>query len=171
MILSGKEIEKKVKNGLIEIEPFCKTKLNPNSYNLTLNKSIATYKNNILDIAEKQEIVESEIPKNGQLLLPGNLYLARTNERTFAKDTVPMLEGRSSLGRLGVFIHVTAGFGDVGFNGFWTLEICCVKPIRIYPNIDIGQIYFHTIKGEYELYNGKYQNNTSLEASKLYKEL
>jgi dCTP deaminase len=82
-----------------------------------------------------------------------------------------MLEGRSSIGRLGLFVHVTAGFGDVGFSGFWTLEIFCVQPIRIYAGVEICQIYYHSIEGEYELYkSGKYQNNTGIQPSLLYKD-
>ena len=82
-----------------------------------------------------------------------------------------MLEGRSSTGRLGLFIHVTAGFGDIGFAGYWTLEIFCVQPIRIYPDVDICQIYYHDIQGEYDLYNsGKYQNNTGIQPSLMYKD-
>lgn len=170
MILSGKEIEKKISDGAIKIEPFHKSKLNPNSYNLTLHKELAVYEDYQLDIAKKMNIKPQVIPDDGFLLTPNRLYLGRTNERTYAKDTVPMLEGRSSLGRLGIFVHITAGFGDVGFNGFWTLEISCVQPVVIYPNIDIAQIYFHTIQGDFELYNGKYNNNIGIQASKLYKE-
>lgn len=82
-----------------------------------------------------------------------------------------MLEGRSSTGRLGLFIHVTAGFGDVGFAGYWTLEIFCVQPIRIYPNVEVCQIYYHDIQGEYDCYqSGKYQNNKGIQSSMLYKD-
>jgi dCTP deaminase len=82
-----------------------------------------------------------------------------------------MLEGRSSTVRLALFIHVTAGIGDVGFKGFWTLEMFCIEPIKIYPNVDICQIYYHTIKGEYDLYkSGKYQNNTGIQPSLMYKD-
>ena len=82
-----------------------------------------------------------------------------------------MLEGRSSVGRLGLFIHVTAGFGDVGFAGYWTLEMFCIHPIVIYPNVEICQIYYHTIQGEYQKYDsGKYQNNTGVQPSMLYKD-
>jgi dCTP deaminase len=82
-----------------------------------------------------------------------------------------MLEGRSSVGRLGLFIHVTAGFGDVGFKGFWTLEIFCVQPIRIYADVEICQVYYHTIAGEYEEYtSGKYQNNRGIQPSLLFKD-
>lgn len=105
------------------------------------------------------------------LLFPGNLYLGRTVEHTSTNRYVPMLEGRSSVGRLGLFIHVTAGFGDIGFSGYWTLEIVPTIPVRIYPGVQICQIYFHTICGKADLYTGgKYQNNTGIQPSMLYKE-
>jgi dCTP deaminase len=84
---------------------------------------------------------------------------------------VPMLEGRSSIGRLGLFVHVTAGFGDVGFKGFWTLEIFCVQPIKIYAGVEICQLFYHTIDGDYDTYSkGKYQKNSGIQTSKLYEE-
>jgi dCTP deaminase len=82
-----------------------------------------------------------------------------------------MLEGRSSIGRLGMFIHVTAGFGDIGFEGYWTLEIFVIQPLIIYPNIDVCQIYYHAIEGEFETYtSGKYQRNSSIQPSYLFKD-
>ena len=82
-----------------------------------------------------------------------------------------MLEGRSSIGRLGLFVHITAGFGDVGFEGFWTLEIFCVQPIKIYPEIEICQIYYHSLNGDYKTYvSDKYQKNKSIQPSMIYKE-
>jgi dCTP deaminase len=114
---------------------------------------------------------EITIPEEGLLLETNKLYLGRTIEHTRTEKVVPMLEGRSSVGRLGLFIHVTAGFGDVGFSGYWTLEIFCVQPIRIYPGVEICQIYYHDILGEYEKYEtGKYQNNTDIQTSMLYKD-
>jgi dCTP deaminase len=111
------------------------------------------------------------IPEEGLLLEPNKLYLGRTVEHTSTDKFVPMLEGRSSIGRLGLFIHVTAGFGDVGFSGFWTLEIFCVQPIRIYPGVEICQIFYHSIEGDYDLYtSGKYQNNKGIQPSLLYKD-
>ncbi|HOP64341.1 MAG TPA: dCTP deaminase, partial [Spirochaetota bacterium] len=90
---------------------------------------------------------------------------------TETHNYVPMLEGRSSIGRLGLFIHVTAGFGDVGFSGFWTLEIFCIQPIVIYPDVEICQIYYHGIDGDFTEYNsGKYQNNRAIQPSLLYKD-
>ena len=82
-----------------------------------------------------------------------------------------MLEGRSSVGRLGLYIHVTAGFGDVGFRGHWTLELQCVEPLRIYADTEVCQIFFHSILGEYENYSsGKYQGNTGIQPSLMYRD-
>ena len=112
-----------------------------------------------------------EYVEDGLVLEPGTLYSGRTVEFTKTDKYVPMLEGRSSTGRLGLFIHVTAGFGDVGFSGYWTLEIFCIQPIKIYPNVEICQIYYHTIDGDYEKYSsGKYQNNTDIQPSLMYKD-
>lgn len=111
------------------------------------------------------------IPEEGLVLEPHRLYLGRTNEYTKTERYVPMLEGRSSTGRLGLFIHVTAGFGDIGFAGYWTLEIFCIQPVRIYPDVEICQIYYHDIDGEYDLYaSGKYQNNTGIQPSLMYRD-
>jgi dCTP deaminase len=83
-----------------------------------------------------------------------------------------MIEGRSSVGRLGLFVHVTAGFGDVGFAGFWTLEMFAVQPIRIYPGVSICQIIYHELAGNIREYESdKYQHNRDIQASQLYKEL
>lgn len=170
MILSGMEIEKQM-GKTIFIEPFDKTKVNPNSYNLSLHNELLVYKNDTLDMKTPNDTESIIIPEEGLLLEPGKLYLGRTVEHTRTDAYVPMLEGRSSTGRLGLFIHVTAGFGDIGFSGFWTLEIFCVQPIRIYPNVDICQIYYHNIEGEYSLYNsGKYQGNTGIQPSLMYKD-
>ena len=82
-----------------------------------------------------------------------------------------MLEGRSSIGRLGLFVHITAGFGDVGFAGYWTLEIFCVQPIRVYPDVEVCQIYYHSIEGDYDTYaSGKYQNNDGIQPSLLFRD-
>lgn len=111
------------------------------------------------------------IPENGLVIEPGRLYLGRTLEYTKTDKFVPMLEGRSSVGRLGLYIHVTAGFGDVGFSGYWTLEIQCVQTIRIYPDIEICQIYYHLLSGDYVKYSsGKNQNNTGIQPSVLYRD-
>lgn len=170
MILSGKEIKKNLDNN-IKIQPFNEKQLNPNSYNLTLHDELLVYENDILDMKKENKAKRIKIPNEGIILQPGKLYLGRTVEYTETERFVPMLEGRSSIGRLGLFIHVTAGFGDVGFSGYWTLEIFCVQPIKIYPNVEICQIYYHTIEGDYNKYcSGKYQNNKDIQPSMLYKD-
>lgn len=170
MIVSGLEIERRLGND-IHIEPFVRSQLNANSYNLRLHNELLVYKNSHLDMRTPNDTEKIILPPEGLLIEPGTLYLGRTIEHTKTFNLVPMLEGRSSIGRLGLFIHVTAGFGDVGFEGFWTLEIFCVQPIRIYPGVQICQIFYHTIEGEYENYKSdKYQNNQGVQPSMLYKD-
>ena len=171
MILSGKEIHQQVENGTISIDPFNSGQLNPNSYNLRLHSDLLVYDSDVLDMKEKNSTSPQTIPDEGLLLEPQKLYLGRTIERTATDKYVPMLEGRSSVGRLGLFIHITAGFGDIGFDGFWTLEIFCVQPIKIYANLEICQIFYHTIDGDYDLYRSKkYQSNKGVQPSMLYKD-
>ncbi|NBC81852.1 MAG: dCTP deaminase [Bacteroidetes bacterium] len=170
MILSGLEIEKQLGKGIV-IEPFKKEQLNPNSYNLCLHNELVVYDKAVLDMKKPNPYHTLHIPNEGRLLNPGKLYLGRTAEYTETSSFVPMLEGRSSIGRLGLFVHVTAGFGDNGFKGYWTLEMFCVQPVKIYPFVPVCQIYYHTIKGEYSPYdNGKYQNNKGIQTSFLYQD-
>ena len=171
MILSGKEIEKRLGND-IQIDPYKPENLNPNSYNLTLHHDVMTYEEVVLDMKKSNRVRESVIPETGMILEPHRLYLARTVERTETHNLVPMIEGRSSIGRLGLFVHVTAGFGDVGFAGYWTLEMFAVQPVKIYPGVSICQIFYHEISGDVEEYkSGKYQNNHGIQPSLLYREL
>ncbi|MGI5896462.1 MAG: dCTP deaminase [Oscillospiraceae bacterium] len=170
MILSGKEIQKQIGTNII-IEPYDAARVNPNSYNLSLHNELLVYEERVLDMKRPNATRRIVIPDEGLVLEPGTLYLGRTREFTRTEGLVPMLEGRSSTGRLGLFIHVTAGFGDVGFAGYWTLEIFCVQPIRIYPGAEICQIYYHTIDGDYEPYrSGKYQNNADIQPSLMYRD-
>ncbi len=170
MILSGKEISRRIGSD-IAIEPFNESQVGPNSYNLRLHREVLVYNEQVLDMKQRNTVSSIIIPNEGYVLQPGKLYLGRTIEYTKTNALVPMLEGRSSIGRLGLFIHVTAGFGDVGFSGYWTLEMFCVHPIRVYPGIEICQIFYHTIEGDYTSYNSdKYQNNRGIQPSLLYKE-
>lgn len=170
MILSGKEIKNKIGKE-IKIEPYNENQLNPNSYNLRLHNELLVYDEEVLDMKKPNKVKRIIIPEEGLVLEPGKLYLGRTLEYTETDKYVPMLEGRSSIGRLGLFIHVTAGFGDVGFKGYWTLEIFCVQPIRIYSGVELCQIYYHSVEGEYDKYaSGKYQNNEGVQPSLLYKD-
>ena len=170
MILTGRQIAEKQGKDIF-IEPFNPSQINPNSYNLKLHNELLMYNNVILDMKQENTCKRITIPEDGYMLLPNTLYLGRTVERTKTDKYVPMLEGRSSIGRLGLCIHATAGFGDVGFDGFWTLEIFCIQPVIIYPNVEICQIYYHDIEGEYDPYvNGKYSNNHDIQPSLLYRD-
>lgn len=171
MILSGKEIYNNLGENIV-IYPFNSKQLNPNSYNLKLHKKLVMYEKYSLDMKEELKTKEIMIPDTGYQIEPGILYLGRTLEYTETNKFIPMLEGRSSIGRLGISIHITAGFGDIGFKGFWTLEISCIQPVIIYPFVEICQIYYHEIKGKYNKYkSGKYQDNKDIQPSLLYKEL
>lgn len=170
MILSGREISKRLGSDIV-IDPFNESQLNPNSYNLRLHRELLMYDEKTLDMKAKHRLKTVVIPEEGLVLEPRQLYLGRTIEYTKTNNLVPMLEGRSSIGRLGLFIHITAGFGDVGFSGYWTLEMFCVQPIRVYAGVEICQIFYHTIEGLYDPYNSdKYQNNKGIQPSLLYKE-
>lgn len=170
MILSGKEIERRL-NSDIKITPFNPQQVGPNSYNLRLHNELMVYKDKVLDMKRRNDIQKIILPETGLILQPGILYLGRTYEHTETNNLVPMIEGRSSIGRLGLFIHITAGFGDVGFKGYWTLEIFCVQPVKIYPHVEICQIFYHTIEGKFQNYeSNKYQNNQGIQPSLLYKD-
>lgn len=170
MILSGREIKANLGKDIV-ITPYSEKQLNPNSYNLRLHNELLVYQNKVLDMKKENLADKIIIPPEGLILDPQKLYLGRTLEYTETHSHVPMLEGRSSVGRLGLFIHITAGFGDVGFKGFWTLEIFCVQPIKVYPGVEVCQIYYHTLEGDYDKYtSGKYQNNKDIQVSMLYKD-
>ena len=126
MILSGLEIKNQIGRKIF-IEPFHEERLNPNSYNLSLHNELLIYTNETLDMRANNPSQKVLIPSEGFMLQPGKLYLGRTSEYTRTEGYIPMLEGRSSIGRLGICIHVTAGFGDVGFAGYWTLRFIITR--------------------------------------------
>jgi dCTP deaminase len=170
MIISGKEIKRRLGNDIV-IDPFNEKQLGPNSYNLRLHHELLVYTSSLLDMKQNNQTKVITVPEEGLLINPGQLYLGRTVEFTRTNNLVPMIEGRSSIGRLGLFIHITAGFGDVGFSGYWTLEIFCVQPIRIYAGVEVCQIFYHTIEGDYTPYqSSKYQNNRGVQPSLLFQE-
>lgn len=156
MILSDTKILEEIKNGNIVIEPFRKEKLGSNSYDVHLGKWLAVYEDDILDAKKHNKILKFEIPDEGYLLLPTKLYLGVTEEYTETRKYVPFLEGKSSIGRLGIDIHSTAGKGDVGFCNTWTLEISVKQPVRVYQGMPIGQLIYFEVDGEVQTpYNKK----------------
>ena len=171
MVLSGFEIRSQLGKNIV-IDPFHECRLNPNSYNLSLHDELMVYEELILDMRKANRVRRLQIPPEGLVLQPNQLYLGARPNGTETHNLVPMIEGRSSIGRLGLFVHVTAGFGDVGFCGFWTLEMFSVQPVRIFAGVSICQIFYHNIRGEFNEYcSDKYQNNTDIQPSLLFKEL
>lgn len=170
-MLSGEEIINQIGNGNIVIRPFNKECINPNSYNLHLGNKLLVYDEKIIDAKKENTCKEIIIPEEGYVLQPNKLYLGRTVEYTEKDKFVPMLNGRSSIGRLGLNIHVTAGFGDNGFKGTWTLELFTVEPLRIYPNMELCQICYFSLIGNPDIkYQGKYLNQEDVTKSKLFTE-
>ncbi|MEZ5039183.1 MAG: dCTP deaminase [Saprospiraceae bacterium] len=158
MILSDKKILEGIASKAIVIEPFKRECLGTNSYDVHLGKWLAIYKDHILDAKKHNEIEHLEIPENGFVLHPNTLYLGVTEEYTETHNSVPFLEGKSSVGRLGIDIHATAGKGDVGFCNTWTLEISCTHPVRVYAGMPIGQLIYFSVEGEIENYYNKKSN-------------
>ncbi len=148
MILTDRKILEEMEHKNIVIKPFRKECLGTNSYDVHLGKHLAIYKNDVLDCKVHNEIRTLEIPAEGIILVPNKLYLGVTEEYTETLIHVPFLEGKSSIGRLGIDIHATAGKGDVGYKNTWTLEISVKQPVRIYAGMPIGQIIYFEISGE-----------------------
>ena len=165
MILSDKQILEEINRGSILIEPFDVECLGTNSYDVHLGKYLATYENEVLDAKSHNKIQTFEIPDEGYVLQPNTLYLGVTKEYTETLEHVPFLEGKSSVGRLGIDIHATAGKGDVGFCNTWTLEISVTQKVRVYHGMPIGQLIYFKVAGEIDnFYNikrgAKYNNRT-----------
>lgn len=174
MILTGTEIVAQMEKGNIKIEPFNPARLNPNSYNLTLGPKLLVAKPGAvmrMDEDSRSQFDEVEIPEEGFLLQPGQFALASTVEYTETARFAPFIEGRSSVARLGLFVHITAGFGDVGFGGHWTLELVAAVPIIIKPGVALCQIAFHTVMGDnINQYRGKYNGQTGPQTSRIFRE-
>ena len=158
MILSDKKILECIDKGEIVITPFDISNMGGNSYDVHLSKHFAQYVDSVIDAKKHNEIKHFEIPEEGFVLQPGQLYLGSTLEYTETHKHVPFLEGKSSTGRLGIDIHATAGKGDVGFCGYWTLEISTSIPVRVYEGMPIGQLIYYIVDGEVERSYGTKQN-------------
>lgn len=166
MILTGSEILKEYKSSRIVINPFNEKLMNPNSYDVTLGKGIKKLpKHVVIDPKNPPELIDCgmNLVEQEWILHPGNLYIATTNEEIGSDYYLPHLHGKSSLGRMGISVHQTAGRGDVGFKWKWTLEITVCSPTKLYVGMRIGQVEFHEVKGDITLYTGKYvgQNNAT----------
>lgn len=168
MILTGAQIESAIAKGEIIIHPFRKNQLTPNSYDFRLGNRCCVYTCETLDAAKKNQTRSFTIPKRGILLQPNCIYLVNTDETMGSKHHVPIIRGRSSVGRLGIFINITADLIDLGSINQWTLQLHAVHPIRIYPGMLIGQVTFWRTFGRRAQYNGKYHRHQSPVASLSY---
>lgn len=170
MILSKSKILEEINHNIF-IYPFDQKQLNSNSYNLLINNKLLKYTCETLDMKKENPYTEIIIPEEGYTLQPGELYLASTFERTKTYKYIPKIEGRSSVARLGLFVHISASLGEAGFDGHWTLELSCIKPLKIYPFVPICQIYYNEISGDVDLCESKkYQHCEGVQASKMYRE-
>lgn len=171
MILSGKKIKEEIQNGNINIEPFDEKLLNPNSYNYRLGNELFEIIDDVIDPTKKTNYKIIKLTDEGYTLKPHKLYLASTLEKIGSRQYVTQLIGRSSVGRLGLFLQITAPLGHVGCNHCWTLELKSVQPLKVYPKMKIGQVTFWVLDGEktYTYETGKYNNYTRPHISMFYK--
>jgi deoxycytidine triphosphate deaminase len=170
MILTGTEIRKQVLSKKIHIKPFIEENLNPNSYNFRLGNKLKIYTSKVLDPSKKNKFKEITIPKEGFILQPHKLYLGHTIEEMGSDFFVPTMQARSSVGRLGLYIYLNSGLGDIGFKKQWTLELQAIHPLKIYPGMKIGQMLFWKPRGKIKLYNGKYKDSIGPQTSQIWKD-
>jgi len=170
MILTGSEIKKRVLTQEIHIFPFDERNLNPNSYNFRLGNKLKVYKQHILDPAHLMEFEEIIIPNEGYVLQPNQLYLGHTIEEMGSDFFVPIMQARSSVGRLGLYIYLNSGLGDLGFKRQWTLELQVIHPLKVYPGMKVGQMLFWKPLGKINLYQGKYKDSKGPEVSQIWRD-
>jgi dCTP deaminase len=170
MILTGNKIQEEVNNGKIIIRPFFEKNVTTNSYDLTLGDKLVAYTDDILDPKIKPTTREIEIPDEGYVMQRGDFLLGYSNEMVGSAHYVPIIHAKSSIARLGLFIHITSGLFDIGCICDATFHLYATMPIRLYKNMPIAQITFWHTKGEIKLYNGKYQGDKGIAPSRIYKD-
>ncbi|MEK6926649.1 MAG: dCTP deaminase [Nanoarchaeota archaeon] len=170
MILTGPEIKREFEAGRIHISPFNEKNLNPNSYNFRLGDILKVYTGKIIDSAKPNDFKVIKIPKEGFMLRPNQLYLGHTIEEMGSDFYAPIMQARSSIGRLGLYIYLNSGLGDIGFKRQWTLELHSIHFLKIYPGMKVGQMLFWKPQGEIVLYEGKYKDSVGPEVSQNWKD-
>lgn len=171
--LTGSEIARQRELGRIIIEPFDLDHLQPNGYDLTLGTTLLIYEDRCLDMKKEPKTLRRDIGPEGRWLTAGQLYLGVTNECAGSDFYVPSIEGRSSVARLGLQMHIAAGLGDLHFKGRWTLEIVATQPTKVYAGVRVAQVFFETVEGEIKTrYAGKYSKDVGAvpTASRLYRD-
>ncbi|MFH1802389.1 MAG: dCTP deaminase [archaeon] len=170
MILTGSEIKRQVDLGRIHINPFFENNLNPNSYNFRLGRVLKIFDGKVLDPKKENKFREIIIPEKGFVLQPGKLYLGHTIEEMGSDHYVPTMQARSSVGRLGLYIYLNSGLGDIGFKKQWTLELQAIHPLRVYEGMKVGQMLFWKVVGKIILYDGKYKASVGPEVSQIWRD-
>lgn len=170
MILTGSEIARQVRLGRIEIDPFHENQINPNSYDFRLGHELLIYQDLELDARQPNKVDTVMIGESGFTLTPDRVYLGSTVERMGSDHYVPIIRGKSSLGRLGLFVNMTADLIDIGSHNNWTLQFHAVQPLVVYAGMRIGQVTFWTPEGEIKLYDGKYQGATGPRSSESFRD-
>jgi dCTP deaminase len=168
MILTGEKIKEEHVNGNIIIEPFNKECITTNSYDLTLGNYFYRYTEGTLDSKKDNPYEKIVIPQNGFVLEKGEFVLGFSNETVGSNKYVPIIHAKSGIARLGLFIHVTADLIDIGSVGQITFQMHATLPIRLYPEMKVGQVSFWETKGKIKLYDGKYQGSLGPQTSKNY---
>lgn len=144
---------------------YDEVKLLYNSLHSEISNQDQTHKM-VIDPANPPELFSYSL-EACPVMVPGVLYLASTNEEAGSDFYEPIIHGKSSLARLGLSVHETAGLGEPGFKYQWTLEMTCTHPIRLYPNMRIGQVVFETVKGEIKTYEGNYRQQEGPTGSRM----
>lgn len=171
-ILTRQAILRAIADGDITVTPFRPEMVGPNSVDLFIQPTLKVWRaGRPLSMITAKEDHEHWFPipvhQGVALLEPGELYLGQTVEETYTPFHVPYVDGRSSVARLGICIHQTAGRGDVGFRGHWTCEISCIKPVIVRFDIPWAQLTIHTVEGEPEEYQGRYNNQKQATPSRI----
>ncbi|MFC4035777.1 deoxycytidine deaminase [Streptomyces polygonati] len=156
MILTGSAVRQAVERGDITIDPFDPGLLNPNSYNYRLGPTLKVAVGGPADPRQETELATIRIPVGGYELQPGTVYLGVTAEQIGSARYVATLIGRSSLGRLGCFLQISADLQQLGSLHQWTLEITVVQPLTVYPGMRVGQVSFWDTVGASMPYRGHY---------------
>jgi len=183
MVLSDNDIKKYIEQRKIQVEPYDPTCVRPAAIDLTLHQNFRVFRNNShTHIDVKQEFDVTELVKAGPdgsiVIHPREFVLGSTGEIvTLPNDVIGLLEGRSSLGRIGLIIHATASFVQPGFSGYLTFEMSNISnlPIKLYAGMRVAQIAFLTMSQPVELgygaaggQKGKYQDQEPPTPSKIW---
>ena len=169
MILSRKSIINNVKNLNIEIQPFNESKVNPNSYTVTLGNKLLVYKGDVIDTAQKNETDEITIPIEGYVLKKNHFYVGHISEYIGSDFFVPLLHAKVNTAKKGLFVHITANLIDIGNHCNFSLQLYPTENIKVYPGMDIAQVSFWKVDGDISLYNGKYKGVIGPASSQSYK--